>query len=477
MYKLVIAFFLVLVLISCKVKQQQQPNIVFVYADQWRAQDVGYTGNKQVITPSIDKLSEEGINMTSAVSNIPVCAPARASLLSGQYPLTHGVFYNDKAFKPKGLTLAEVLKENGYQTAYIGKWHLKGHRNGETMQVSRTTPVPKESRMGFDYWKVLECTHNYNNSFYFDENDERHDWEGYDAIAQTRQAIDYIKNKDENPFFLFLSWGPPHAPYHSAPEEYKALYENVDIQLRPNVPEEFQEVASKSIKGYYAHCSALDYCIGELQKSIKEAGIEENTIFVFTSDHGDMLYSHGNQKKQQPWDESILVPFLLKYPKLIGSKTKAINTPFSHPDIMPTLLGLAGVEIPESVEGIDFSNHMQGASIDVQAALISCPVPFHQWNYLKGGREYRGVRTKRYTYAKDLESAWVLYDNLEDPYQLNNLVGKPEFSAIQSELEKQLEELLVLRNDEFREGEFYMKKWNYFWDNKDSLKIEKTDKY
>lgn len=466
-----------LVLSSCSTKGPKTesatnaaPNIIFVYADQWRAQDLGYAGNDQVITPHIDQLAREAINMTTAVSNVPVCAPARASLLSGQYPLTHGVFYNDKPFKPREATMAEILKEHGYKTAYIGKWHLKGHKEGESMAESRSTPVPKDIRMGFDYWKVLECTHDYNNSFYYDEEDVRHDWEGYDAIAQTRKAIEYIQETKEDPFCLFLSWGPPHAPYHTAPKEFRDMYIESEIALRPNVPEELWEQARKDIKGYYAHCSALDYCIGELQQAIKEAGIEGNTIFVFCSDHGDMLYSQGNSKKQQPWDESIRIPFLLKYPDLFKNESKEIPTPFSHPDILPTLLGLTGIEIPESVEGTDFSAHMQGEAIDIEAAIISCPVPFHQWNYLKGGREYRGLRTERYTYARDLDGPWVLYDNLEDRFQQDNLVNKAEYASLQAELETQLQAMLRLRGDTFQPGKYYMDEWNYSWDHRDEEK-------
>ncbi len=464
----------ILGLTSCK-EEHKQPNIVFVYADQWRAITLGYAGNKQVKTPHIDALAEESIKMTTAVSNIPVCSPARASLLSGQYPLTHGVFYNDKPFRKECVTMAEVLKEKGYETACIGKWHLKGHNKNESMAVSRNTPVPKECRQGFEYWKVLECTHDYNNSFYFDEENVKHNWQGYDAIAQTANAIDYINQHKENPFYLFLSWGPPHAPYQTAPKEYQNLYKDMDIELRPNVPENMKEIAKKSLRGYYAHCSALDDCIGQLQQAIKDAGIEDHTIFVFSSDHGDMLYSHGAQKKQQPWDESILVPFLLKYPKLFQNKAKEIPTPFSHPDIMPTLLGMANVEIPNTVEGVNFTPHILGEPINVKAALITCPVPFHQWNYSTGGREYRGVRTERYTYAKDMKGPWLLYDNQTDPYQQNNLVDKSEYAQIQEELESQLNAILIKHGDEFKEGKYYMEKWDYEWDGNDKEKPSNTN--
>ena len=313
-----------------------------------------------------------------------------------------------------------------------------------------------------------ECTHDYNNSIYFDENDKKHLWEGYDAIAQTREAIQYIENNKEDPFLLVLSWGSPHAPYQTAPEKYRAMYKPEEIILRDNVPDERHEIARKSIAGYYAHITALDDCIIELRNAIKEAGIEDNTIFVFTSDHGDMIYSHGMTKKQKPWEESIHVPLLLRYPALLGEEQAIMDLPFGTPDIMPTLLGLSGIEIPESVEGLDYSGHLSGEEeLDVKAALILCPVPFHQWNYSKGGREFRGVRTKQYTYARDLEGPWIMYDNQADPFQLNNLIGQAGFEDLQTDLDKELNQLLEQTNDQFLSGHELMKMWGYEWDNND----------
>ncbi len=299
-----------LALASCK--ESRKPNVVFVFADQWRAQDLGYTGNTQVQTPAIDQLALEGVVFNNAISNIPVCTPARACLMTGKYPLSHGVFYNDKPLATDEVCVAEVFKENGYQTGYIGKWHINGHDNNTPVFEGRNLPVPKERRQGFDFWKVHECTHDYNNSVYFDENNVKHTWEGYDAIAQTKEAINYIRDHKENPFVLILSWGPPHAPYHIAPKEYQEIYENMDIRLRPNVPDSLADQTKEWLRGYYAHIAALDDCIAELQTEIKKMGLEENTIFVFTSDHGDMLNSHAQIKKQKPWEESIHIPFVLK---------------------------------------------------------------------------------------------------------------------------------------------------------------------
>jgi arylsulfatase A-like enzyme len=458
-----ILLFGIFVLSGCA--EEKKPNVVLVFADQWRVQDLGYAGNEQVKTPNLDMLAEQAVVFRNAVANIPVCTPARASLMTGQYPLTHGVFYNDKPLATDATCIAEVYKENGYNTGYIGKWHINGggieHRN---------EPVPKERRQGFDFWKVHECTHNYNNSVYYDEENVKHTWEGYDAIAQTKEAVKYIYSHKDEPFVLFLSWGPPHAPYETAPKEYKELYKNMNIQLRPNVPEALKEQATEWIRGYYSHITALDDCVEQLQNAIKEAGIEDNTIFVFTSDHGDMLGSHGEIKKQKPWEESIAVPMVMKYPEKL--QAGEVDKVFSYPDIMPTLLGLCKLEIPETVEGIDFSGELlKTESVEIEGALITCPVPFHQWSYKKGGREFRAIRTERYTYAKDLNGPWLLYDNLNDPYQMNNLCNNPEFSNLRADLEKKLQKIMEQRRDEFLEGELYMKKWNYTWDMDDSVKI------
>jgi arylsulfatase A-like enzyme len=164
------------------------------------------------------------------------------------------------------------------------------------------------------------------------------------------------------------------------------------------------------------------------------------------------------------------VPFILKYPaKLDGGKQ--LTKVFSYPDIMPTLLSFCGLEIPNTVEGIDYSGQLLGKEeLEVDGAFITCPVPFHQWSYKHGGREFRGIRTERYTYAKDLKGPWLLYDNEADPYQLNNLCNKEEYKDLQADLETKLQKMLAQRKDQFLEGAQYMKAWDYTWDMDDSIK-------
>jgi arylsulfatase A-like enzyme len=434
---------------------QRKPNVVYVFADQWRAEATGYAGNKDVRTPHLDRLAGESVNFINAVSCCPVCCPYRASLVTGQYPLTHGVFLNDVPLKSDAVSIAKVYQRAGYRTAYIGKWHLDGNQ--------RSAFIPRERRQGFEFWKALDCTHAYNNSFYYADEDVRLKWDGYDAIAQTREAQQYIRaHAGGPPFLLVLSWGPPHDPYGTAPEKYRSLFKPQNLTLRPNVPEADQQKARQALAGYYAHIAALDDCIADLLQTLRETGMEKDTIFVFTSDHGDMLFSHGGRNKQQPWDESIRVPFLLRYPALLGAKGRTIEAPVNTPDILPTLLGLSGIAVPPTVEGEDFSNVLKGESpVPDYAALIECPSPFGQWDRSSGGREYRGVRTRRYTYVRDLKGPWLLYDNETDPYQLANLCNQPEHAALQSSMDALLSKRLKETKDEFLSGGDYIKKWGW----------------
>lgn len=432
-----------------------KPNLVFVFADQWRADALGYTGNPDVQTPNLDKLAADSLNFTHAVSGCPVCSPYRGSLLTGQHWLTHGVFLNDVHLRDDAVSFAEALKAGGYDTGYIGKWHLDGR--------GRLNYIPRESRQGFDFWRVMECTHNYNESYYYADEPEMLLWQGYDAFAQTREAQRYIEQHGQDkPFALFLSLGPPHAPYGTAPELYRAMYEPSALTLRANVPEELEDTARDEIAGYYAHCTALDTCMGYLRNTLKSAGLEDNTVFVFTSDHGDMLRSQGEIKKQRPWDESIRVPFLLRYPARLGAEGRKLDTLLNTPDLMPTLLGLCGVDIPATVEGQDYSGALlAGETPETDCAFIMCPAPFGQWTRKMGGREFRGVRTKRYTYTRDLNGPWLLYDNEADPMQLNNLVNDPAHEAVQTELEGLLQRKLAETKDDFLPADAYIAQWGY----------------
>src|SRR5690606_5128885 len=223
-----------------------------------------------------------------------VCTPFRGSLMTGQYPLTHGLFMNDVMLDTAKVTIAEVFAKQGYTTGLIGKWHIDGH--------GRSSFIPPARRQGFEYWKALECTHNYNHSAYYSGNsDTKLFWDGYDALAQAADACSYIAEnaRKHNPFVLFVSMGPPHNPYQTAPEEFKKIYADRKIIVNENVPEALRGKVEQDLRGYYAHITAIDKGIGDIWQTIKEAGVEEHTIVVFTADHGDLLGAHGSWNKQQ----------------------------------------------------------------------------------------------------------------------------------------------------------------------------------
>ncbi|NCB29551.1 MAG: DUF4976 domain-containing protein [Clostridia bacterium] len=441
----------------CAFSVQAQPNVVFVFADQWRGQATTWENDPNLIgkTPVLDRLATESLCFKYAVSCTPVCTPYRASLLTGQYPLKHGLFINDVPLHTNALTLAKVYAAAGYDTAYIGKWHVDGH--------GRSAYIPQERRQGFDFWNVLECSHAYTHSrYYAQDNPVPQTWEGYDAFAQTRAAQRYIATRKQGakPFLLVLSWGPPHNPYQTAPQTYAAQFDPARIVLRPNATD--TPAIRKDLAGYYAHIAALDCALGELLKTLAEQGLRDNTIVVFTSDHGDMLGSHGEVRKQRPWDESIRVPLLVRYPaKIPGGRVSEllINTP----DLMPTLLGLSEVKVPDTVQGENYAAVLRGERPEPEegAALIACYAPFGEWTAEKGGRAYRGVRTKQYTYVRTLDGPWLLYDNVKDPYQRENRIADETCRAVREKLDAELMRLLAKTDDDFRPGIDYIRRWGY----------------
>ena len=352
--------------------------------------------------------------------------------------------------------MAKLFAAAGYDTGFIGKWHMDGH--------GRADFIPHERRQGFDYWKVLECTHDYNHSFYYADGPEKFQWEGYDAIAQTRDAQSYLeaRAKSTRPFLLWLSFGPPHNPYETAPTNYRALFPLEKIQLPANVPPEAQVRARKDLAGYYAHCTALDDCVGDLLATLKQTSLAENTIVVFTSDHGDMLGAHALQRKQKPYEESVRVPLLLRLPASLKIKPQRLAGTINTEDVLPTLLGLCKVIIPKTVEGLDFTQYLRGgADPSGGAASLQSIAPFGEFSRQNGGREYRGLRTARYTYVRDLSGPWLLFDNAQDPLQFTNLIGHAEHAALEQRLDEELKKKLAAEHDEFLPGEKYIRKWNY----------------
>ena len=455
-------------------KDRQKPNILFVFADQLRSMELGCYGGVQVQTPNMDRLAREGAQFTHAFSTNPVCSPFRAMLMSGNFPMTNGMVMNDHFLRNPTPYFAEICAEAGYRTGYIGKWHIDGR--------GRQAYIPPERRLGFQYWRALECTHQYTQSKYYHQDETKpRTWAGYDAMAQTDEACAFIEqsHRKNDPFCLFLSWGPPHDPY-KAPDQYMERFDPETLELRDNVndfafaetmrtecdtklTENFDKIrrnfspkltdrSNKAIRqwyrGYCAAIEALDDCLGKLYQTLAEQGQLDNTIVVFTSDHGDNLGSHRQYGKQLPLEESISIPFILRYPPKIpaGTKTDALLAPV---DMMPTVLSLADVSHP-IVDGKDVSGAAMGRDPDVQDAVLIMRMIWLGTNWITNGSgPWRGVRTKRYTYARKADSGqpWLLFDNQNDPQQLKNLVEESTQAGLLRTLDAKTDELLAAADD------------------------------
>ncbi|WFB37536.1 sulfatase [Kiritimatiellota bacterium B12222] len=436
------------------------PNILLVFADQWTFWALGVAGNRELRTPNLDRLAAEGVYFPYAVSGSPVCTPARASLLTGLRPDAHGLVINDAPLNPDLPSMGTYFAEAGYETAWIGKWHVDGH--------GRASYIPPERRHGFETFQVLECTHEYNHSLYYSgDQKEQKVWPGYDAFAQTEAMQSWIRGRtEEKPFFGVLSWGPPHSPYHTAPEKYKAHFAEARLSPRGNVPEELRARTIQELAGYYAHCEALDDCMGHLMQTLEEEGLRENTIVVFTSDHGDMLQSHGIRDKQCPWDESLRIPMIMSGPGLKpGTQNDSL---IEFMDLWPTLAGLAGIPVTMALHARDLSSEvLSGGRPEDNSAFYASYVPFGNWRKfplshpLHTARESRGLRTLEWLYVEDLTGPWLLYDMKQDPLQLNNLVDSPAHADLRRKFATQLAERRDCYDDAFLSGEAYVKRWGY----------------
>jgi len=404
--------------------ERPRPNILVLVPDQYRGMDLGVMGNPDVQTPNMDNLASDGVLLENTFANCPVCCPARGTLLTGRYARAHGVAVNDAPLPNNEVTIAEILKEQGYRTGFVGKWHLEGGK-----RLPGFVP-PGPRRQGFDYWAANICSHDYWNMQFFRDDPTPIDMPGYSAETFTDEAIEFIAQESDQPFCLYLEWGPPHNPY-VAPPEYMNLYDPDALTMRENWQPEARMGSRNDIAGYYSAVTFIDNEVGRILNILEESGRAENTIVLLTSDHGDMLGSHGRSLKRKPWEESIHVPGILRYPGAVASG-QTVSFPFSHVDMVPTLLGLASVSARPNMHGRDVSGLLTGAGGDA-------PESVYLQSYTSTERNefppWRGVRTARHTYAHHEDRPWMLHDNQEDPFQLANLAGNPSHRELESELD------------------------------------------
>lgn len=450
-------------------QNRQKPNILLVFSDQHRWCDLGIYGNDQVYSPHFDAFAESGIRFVNCISNSPVCVPARGTMLSGLYPLKHGAVTNDIPMNRGTESIAHVLAGAGYHTGYIGKWHLAG--------VPREQSIPAgAARFGFQEWKACNCNHRYMKSYYYDENEQKIAIGGYEPIAQTDLALDFIHRggQTDEPWFLTLSWGPPHDPYMEVPQSYLHRYQNENIRLRDNVPDVVTATTSKRIskeevtsyyKGYYAHITALDEQFGRLIDGLKESGQLSNTIIIYTSDHGDMLGSQGLTNKQLPYEESVKVPLIVYWE---GHTAKGVSQELiSLVDLSPSILGLAGLAFTNKPDGEDLHPLFTDPEAQGRADCYMFDyIPAHQAMF-RGSREWRAIRNARYTFARTSDDqGYALYDNWADKYQQHNLIEDIRYKDIRESLLERLNEL-ILQHDKLLHWESFirhfglMEQWNH----------------
>lgn len=439
------------------------PNVLLVLTDQWRAEALGYAGNPDVQTPRLDHFATEAVDCRLAANGCPVCTPTRASLLTALRPHRHGLFLNDAPLDPQLPSLGKHFRAAGYDTAWIGKWHVDG--------TGRGAPIPRERRHGFEHWRALECTHDYHKSpYYRDDETDLRIWDGYDAKAQTRDMQTWLSDREgDRPFLGVLSWGPPHSPYHTAPAADRARYNPAAVRLPPNVPEQHAADARECLAGYYAHCSALDRCFAELMDTIDELGLSDNTIVIFTSDHGDLIGAHGLWDKQGPWDESIRVPFLIRGPGLTGGRSSDLILEWL--DIWPTLCGLCGLDQPADVHGRDLCAHIRDHHLPAEnSCLYASYHVFGPWPRIAKAKQVaeefqpriaRGLRDERWSYLIDDQGPWLLYDNIADPWQLHNRIDDPDLASIRESLHDRLQARLAAVGDVFPSGDDLIAAWGY----------------
>lgn len=425
-------------------------NLLFIFSDQQRAGELGCEGNPQAITPHLDAMAAQGVRFTNALSTCPVCTPYRAALLTGKYPLSNGMVINDVRLPVTETSIAHVLREAGYATGYFGKWHLDGPYRG-----GFTPPGPR--RQGFETWAAADCCHDYTKSWYYADDPDPVWIEGYDADHFTDLTIDFMRRHRDRPFCAFLSWGPPHNPYGDIPAEYQ-VHDPAEMMLRPNVPAEHEEVARRQYAGYASHITALDRNVGRLRAALDELGLTGDTLVIFTSDHGNMLRSHGLHEKQLPYEESISVPFIACQPGTVPEGAVA-ETLLNVPDLMPTLLAQLGVQCPDTVEGQDLSFALRGRrGHEPSSAFIAVPLPFMPNRAIP---EWRGVRTRTHTYVETLDGPWMLFDNVADPYQMNNLADDPTAAALEASLQAELQGWLARLRDQFLPLEAYVERFGF----------------
>jgi len=450
---------------AARPRKSSRPNVIWVIADQLRAQALGLMGDPNAITPCLERFASDGVTFTNAVAGAPASVPFRNALLSGRYPRPAPAAAPPAA--PAQL-VTDAFNGAGYLTAWFGKWRMGN--SGEDGFV----PRPQRGRfrvwLGYDHGvSPNECwIHGHDLGGRDDTRAQAEKISAYEADGMTERFIGFLREFGcTKPFFVVLSLQAPHHPY-IAPAEYAARYRPDAIRLRPNVPAHERTVARAraDLAGYYAQIENLDWNFGRVVDALDELGLAANTHVVFLSDHGDLHGSHGGFSAGSPWEESVRIPFLVR--PALGQKRAGhfADAPMNHVDIAPTTLGLCGIEPPADFEGSDFSAQILAARQSLAAAgapaarasQASSP-QFTESAYLQHiaptvhdgfNQPWRGLRTcDGWKYVCLEGQPWALFNLNDDPYELVNLAYLDDYRERRAALQSTLAAWIERTGDTF----------------------------
>lgn len=431
-------------------------NIVFYFTDQQRADTCGCFGQPLNITPNLDRLAAEGVKFDYAYSPQPVCGPCRALFQTGKYPTETGCFRNNVMLPGNVKTLANYIEEAGYETAYIGKWHLASDGELEKAPVidHTITAIPKELRGGYTgFWRtadVLEFTSHGYDGYVFDENNRRIDFKGYRPDCITDMALEFFDARDKNkPFFMTISQIEPHHQndhnHYEGPLGSKERFKNFVLPedlavLGGNAAEEYPD--------YLGQCASLDENLGRLITRLKEKGLYDNTVIIFASDHGSHFKTRNTDEhlngyddyKRSCHDAALHVPLVIAGGPFQGGI--AVKELVSTESLPKTILALAGVDVGDAMIGENLLDVVSG-KIDnrpnevyaqISESRVGRCIRTSQYKYSvyapgKNGGEYAGAEL----YADDF-----LYDLTKDPNELNNLIGDENYREVKQKLRNKL---------------------------------------
>lgn len=416
------------------------PNLLFVFPDQFRAFACGFMGADPVHTPNLDRFASESVVCTNAVSNLPICTPFRAMLMTGRWPFQTGIHTNANSSQPnifldpQETCLSDVLAAAGYECGYIGKYHLdtpaeedakygEGMRGDQRVWDAYTPPGPR--RHGFSFWYSYGCCDRHLKPHYWCGDAPREqptEFQEWSVQHETDVAIGFLRQARTRPFALFVAHNPPHPPYQQVPETYQEHFAGktpADLLNRPNVPaDRTGEAGRKNVADYFAAVEGVDQNFGRLLAALAETGQAENTLVVFTSDHGEMMGSHGRMGKGVAYDESFRIPMILRLPNRLRPRHDGLH--LNVPDLFPTLLGLLGLadRIPAKVTGANRADVLlteagerPRSTFFIGAAGTSVD------------RGIRAVRTDRYTFVVSRQGMVhaELFDRNADPYEQHDI--------------------------------------------------------